>query len=81
MHVSLFLSVHKKASLYYKGFTIYCRVDLSNVLPELYIEVADPELPGHKGVLSSLFSSAHQSVVDREELCEFIVCTYVGPML
>ena len=33
------------------------------------MEVADPELPSSKGVLSSLFGS-HHSVVDREELCK-----------
>ena len=55
----------------------YCRVDFASILPELYMEVADVELPAaHKGVLSSLFGSTHHSVVDREELCEFIVYSY-----
>ena len=60
----------------------HCRVDYAHTLPELFMEVADPELPSSKGVLSSLFGS-HHSVVDREELCKFIiyftmyVCLYV----
>ena len=40
------------------------------------MEVADPELPAHKEVLSSLFGSSHHSVVDREELCKLIVYSY-----
>ena len=54
----------------------YCRVDFTAILPELYMEVADPELPAHKGMLSSLFGSSHHSVVDREELCKLIVNSY-----
>ena len=53
----------------------YCRVDFTVILPELYMEVADPELPAHKGVLSSLFGS-HHSVVDREELCKLMVYSH-----
>ena len=49
------------------------RVDYAHTLPELFMEVADPEMPSSKGVLSSLFGS-HHSVVDREELCKFIMC-------
>ena len=49
----------------------HCRVDFANILPELFMEIADPELPSSKGVLSSLFGSSHHSVVDREELCKF----------
>ena len=45
----------------------HCRVYYVNTLPELFMEVADPELPSSKGVLSSLFGS-HHSVVDHEEL-------------
>ena len=37
------------------------------------MEVADPELPSSKGMLSSLFGSSHHSVVDREELCKFTI--------
>lgn len=51
----------------------YYRVDLVNILPELYMEVNDPELPSSKGVLSSLFGGSHHSVVDREELCKFTI--------
>lgn len=48
-------------------------MDYASILPELYKEVADPELPSsHKGVLRSLFGGGHQSVVDHKELCKCI---------
>ena len=65
----------------------YCRVDYANILPELFMEVADPELPSSKGVLSPKISgNSHHSVVDREELCKFTMyhspciatCMYVA---
>ena len=47
----------------------YCRVDFSNILPKLFVEVADPKLPSSK----RLFSSRRHSMVNREVLCKFII--------
>ena len=58
-------------------YKIYSRVDLVNVMPELYIEVADPEIPSSKGVLSSLFGDSRHSVVNREELCKLVIYSNV----
>ena len=52
-------------------------MDYADILPELFMKVADPEPPGGKGIFSLLFSSNYHSVIDREELCKFIVYSNV----
>ena len=55
----------------------HCRVDYADILPELFVEVADPEPPCGRGLFSLLFSSNYHSVIDREELCKFTVYSTV----
>ena len=43
------------------------------------MEVADPDLPASKGVLSTFFGSTHHSVLDREELCECDLVILICP--
>ena len=51
----------------------HCRVDFTSILPKLFMEIADPDLPSSKGIFSLLFSSSYHSVIDHEELCKFTV--------
>ena len=51
----------------------HCRVEFANILPKLFMEIADPQLPSSKGIFSFLFSSSYHCVIDREELCKFTV--------
>ena len=55
----------------------HCRVDYADILPELFMKVADPEPPCGRGIFSLLFSSNYHSVIDREELCKFTVYSTV----
>ena len=55
----------------------HCREDYTDILPELFMKVANPEPPGGRGIFSLLFSSSYHSVIDREELCKFTVYSTV----
>ena len=70
------LYVHSRFNLY-KHATLY-REDFANVLPELYVAVADPELSAGRRVHGSPSSSNNQSVVDYEKLCKFTIVYVLG---
>ena len=46
------------------------REDFANILPELYVPVADPELSANRRDRSN-----RHSVIDYEELCKFSICS------